>query len=158
LIIGGEDQELIENEKVAKAKLTSDEGFLINLDKITMNGMEIVKNKEALVDTGNTLISFPLEYREKFSKQLEKMGVSCDLYSEYNEEFFQLGCNFKKDMSDSFDLEFVIGGVELKLNAMHLIDVCNEIPNNPDQINCLYLIEFQKDGPFFMLGNLDLNL
>lgn len=155
MIIGGEDEKLIEGEQVAKLKMKHDSHYLVQLDGMSIGGASISGEQTALLDTGNTLICLPLKFKDAFSNALRTKGLRCDLYKEHNPDFFQVGCRFKKDLSDVPTLEVKLGGFEFKVQKEYMVDRCRKVTELEEkgQVLCLINVEMQKDGEYFILGN-----
>lgn len=154
MIIGGEDEKLIEGEQVAKLEMKSNEHFIVEMDNLHLGKYKIAENVLTLLDTGNTLICIPLKHKKVFGDALEAQGIHCDLYKESNPDFHQVGCVIKQDLSNAPKFVFTLGGVEFTMPKHSLIDRCRrrEDLDKRGEMLCLIKIEMQKGGMYFILG------
>lgn len=156
MIIGGEDENLTKGEQVAKMKMQHQDHFLVEMDNMHLGKYKIAEKVMTLLDTGNTLICMPLKYKDVFGRTLEAFGLHCDLYKESNPDFHQIGCVFKKDLSNVPEFIFTLGGVEFVFPKHSLVDRCRRRKDleQKGEIICLLKMEMQREGRFFILGKI----
>jgi len=145
LVVGGIEESMIKNQKVAKLKLRDKNMYVVPLGGFSVNGVPVIKRNiaiSALLDTGNTLISLP--YHQKAP------GASCEVNVESNSDFYQLGCKIRKNQIP--DLQIELGGVTFEIKGTDLIDQCSSTFGlGLFGLSCLLNIEFQKGGMYSII-------
>lgn len=145
MFIGGKEDELIKDEKVAKLTLQNPSMYVVDLQKFSFNGQDVAVNLKALLDTGNTLISFPMKFKDKIFAIFKEKNLECETYKESNEDFYQVGCR-ADSLTDLPDFEVELDAVTFKITGDKLVDRCTRRFFFFGSYNCLLNLEFQKDG------------
>lgn len=107
---------------------------------------------EALLDTGNTCISIPIEHSEEILHQFNTKGNLCKFEHEPgNKKFDILRC-----MIGSFDelpvLTINIGKESYSIGKEYYLDRCKKIENNMH--SCDTMIEVVRGRAYALLGDL----
>jgi len=163
LILGGIDYSKIsKNHLKAVASLTSDSAFRFTLQSARVGKLNFMgEDKNALLDSGNTLISFPMSASRSFIGYLQEEKLDCYLEVEANPQFSEIVCNLSNEDKERFpDLGLTIEGKEFVVPGAYLIEICEKNPNafdpfaKPHQLKvaCLIKIEFQTGYAFTTIG------
>lgn len=153
MIVGGIEEDLVKDQAIAKIPLPNPSMYEVTLEDFKVNGVVIVDKKlkmRTLLDTGNTLISLPMKYKDAFIGALKMKApkAQCELNIESNEDFYQLGCRIKS--KELPDVQISLGGVTFEIKGKDLIDQCSTLSGlgflNFFKMNCLLNIEFQQGG------------
>lgn len=139
------------NEKVAKLEMLDHTMYIVDLQSFKFFGEEVDIDMRALLDTGNTLISIPMKYKDKIMKIFERKGLNCEAYREANADFYQIGCKENK-IEDFPDFEVQLGGVMFKIEGSKLVDRCTREYFFFGKFSCLLTLEFQSEGQEIILG------
>lgn len=126
MIIGGEDSEIIKDEKVAKVKMQLEDHYLINIDSFSFGENEVGNDFQAVLDTGNTLICIPLSYQYTFSAALKALNLNCYIYEEANPDFYQLGCEVPRSLENIPDITVKIQDIPFTIKGKDLVGTCLE--------------------------------
>lgn len=126
--------------------------YIVELQRFKFFGEDIGVNLEALLDTGNTLISIPMHFKDQIFNLFSQKDIECEVYKEANSDFFQLGCKVG-DLNQLPDFEVELDGVLFKVEGDKLIDRCTRSFYFFGSYSCLLTIEFQKLGREIILGN-----
>lgn len=162
LILGGLQRELLSpGANIVKLVTMAPGVYAIQSDKIALGLLEVLDKPEVtLVDSGNTLISFPKDYAQKMIDYLGQRNIHCFLLRESTPEFENLFCQVPGDESDFPDLRVTYSGKSFKVVGKQLVDHCSLAgvqilyqPANPEALQetkpllqCRIKIEFQTSG------------
>lgn len=131
--------------------------YIIPMQSFKFFGEEVDVNTNALLDTGNTLISIPMKYKDKIMKMFERRGLNCEAYKEQNEDFYQVGCK-ENNIEDFPDFEVQFDNTIFVVEAAKLVDRCTREYFFFGKFSCLLTIEFQRAGEEIILGKEDVNI
>ena len=162
LIVGGLDESLIKRNSVRAdvPLLTPGGGYFFELDSASFGDVTLIDSKiNALLDTGNTFISFPESCREKVLDHLHGLGLKCFTIDEDNPSFTYLIC--EEHYQQLPDFRFVIRGETFEVKAKDLKIQCIVYSwdnpaykdfSDPGKQYCEYRIEFEYESEYLILG------
>jgi hypothetical protein len=161
LILGGVDRSLVKpNAKEAIVPISSEEAFFITVDSALVGDTFVSSTPTmALIDSGNTLISFPGYLARPVLAALTQRGIECILVQEQNPMFNILGCSIE-DTASFPDFSFKINGVQFIIPGNFLTNQCEEsgfgtgyaYDDEPQARACYMKIEFFMAENYFTLG------
>jgi len=163
LILGGVDRTKVsENHVEATSDIVSTDSFMFKFQGARFGDLTfITEHSQALVDSGNTLICFPMKYSPSIMDYLSAKGFNCYLEQEANPMFHEIICHMNgRNRSEFPHLTFTIEEKEFTITGEHLIELCQENvqgynPFSEDstyQEDCLIRIEFQNRSSYLTLG------
>ena len=160
LVLGGVDQSLIKpGSNEVTVDLIRQNEFFFTLEGSKIGG-EVVSMEfsETLVDSGNTLISFPGYLSNTIVGILAKKSIECYWLQESNPMFSQLVCKMTQEQVFP-DVEFVIKEKTFTVPGDHMKGKCFDTIGGyfyddygSDLQECLIKIEFNTSGKYFTLG------
>ena len=125
LILGGIDESLVKPGSIRVTTPIKDKvAYYIDVDKVTFGSETIITaTTQSLMDSGNSLLSFPRAAKNKVFSQLQKYGLSCFLRNENNPQFDQVFCDFSEPFTTENGPEIVyyIGGQPFSLTFDSLV-------------------------------------
>ena len=135
LIIGGVDESLLSNpDEIAYFPFVSDESYSISIDTLTLNSTDIDLGGVtlALVDSGNSLITFPAQITDQFIEYWnENMNVSCYyLVEDSSPSYSMILCLVNIDSMKFPELTIGLQGQSITLQPEDYIDECDILVNN----------------------------
>lgn len=154
MVIGGIKSSNLKSptSKIAVLPILSPDQYIINLDKVMIGQAEISPSINALVDTGNTLISFGSLYKDDVMQALQKNGgLTCKLLQEVNGVFFQMKCYIPK-LEAVPDLKIVANGVTIIIKGRLLAQKCESSLFGFGDLYCLMNFEFSSNNEYMVLG------
>lgn len=158
LILGGVDRSLVKPNAIETvAQMINPDAYYINVDGAMIEDSLVTsRSTNALIDSGNTLISFPGFYSNDFIRIMSAKGINCMLIDEQNAMFKVLACQL--DPNAKFpDISFTINGVKLTIPGSVLVGECVDIPvgnlyDDRSVFACYIKIEFFMRADYFTLG------
>ena len=166
LVLGGVDPSWANDQATqVTVPIKSEIAYYIDVDKVTFGSETIIGGTTpALIDSGNSLLSFPWGLKDILVSVFKTSGLDCQIRQETNRNYYQLHCQLEKGQTPQVsDLSITLGGKIFKIPFRDLMirgDFCREVipafadfdSDGPGKELCPMKIEFESGSAKMIIG------
>jgi len=131
--------------------MVRDDCYFIKIDSIDVKGKSYAKIFDALVDSGNSCFTFPIEILKKILKNNNK-DLDCEFNIEdYAPDYATVDCTGK--LENFPNINVVINGQNLSLSVEDYVYNCETVDKSGEEYFCETMLEVSYNNEFIILGD-----